>query len=292
MNAVLPWHSATVERVLQLAAADKLPNALALTCAPGWGHEQLLSSVALQLLGLDYNRPVTEIAHADFRWIEPEGAVLKIDQVRRINDFAAQTSQVGGRKIAAIVDAHLFNTNAANALLKTLEEPPPNTHLLLATPYWGKLLPTIRSRCQRIQAAPDHAAARAWLTAQGVDLSDAEFAEYGYAPLTARDAHQVEQVDMTAWLCGLPASSLEDATAQVLDMDVVNWLARWYRRILLHLQGVQIPQCVSAAKSLLIFADQLLDIRRQIESSNAANSRLLVEQLIVRWVQMQRKQSK
>lgn len=289
MSAAFPWQVATIERLLQLAAADQLPNAVVLTSPAGWGHEQLLAAASLQLLGLDDSRAAEEVAHADFRWVVPDGAVLKIDQVRRINEFAVQTPQAGGRKIAAIVDAHLLNTNAANALLKTLEEPPPDTHLLLATPFWGKLLPTIRSRCQRFGVAPDAAAARQWLAAQGVELSDAEFAEFGYAPLTALAANQAEQIDLTLWLTGLTAAPLQDAVAQVMDVDALAWLSRWYRRILLHLQGVAIPQSQASARLLLGFADELLDIRRQLESSNAANTRLLLEQLIVRWVQLQRK---
>lgn len=289
MNAVLPWQVDTIERLLQLAADDQLPNAVALTCPPGWGHEQLLAAVALGLLGLRDSRAVEEIAHADFRWVVPDGAVLKIDQVRRVNEFAVQTPQAGGRKIAAVLDAHLLNANAANALLKTLEEPPPDTHILLATPFWGKLLPTIRSRCQRFQVAPDAAAAQRWLEQQGISLSDVEFAEFGFAPLTALAAAQTEQLDLTVWLTGLAAASLDEAVGQVTDGDVVSWLSRWYRRIALHLQGVEIPQCRATARSLLGFADELLNVRRQIEASNAANSRLLLEQLIVRWVQLQRK---
>ena len=146
MSSALPWHQATIERLLALAHADQLPNAVVLTCPAGWGHDSLLSQAALQLLGVDGDRPVDEFAHPDFRWIAPEGAMIKVDQVRRLNEFAVQTVQAGPRKIAAVLDAHLLNANAANALLKTLEEPPADTHLLLGTPFWGKLLPTIRSR--------------------------------------------------------------------------------------------------------------------------------------------------
>ena len=289
MSAALPWHQPTIERLLALAHADKLPNALALTCPSGWGHDNLLAQAALQLLGVSGDKPVDEFAHPDFRWIVPEGAVIKVDQVRRLNQFAVQTVQAAPRKIAAVLDAHLLNANAANALLKTLEEPPADTHLLLATPFWGKLLPTIRSRCQRFQVAPDTDAARAWLSGQGVRLSDVEFAEFGYAPLAAAAVQQQEHVDLTGWLAGLSATGLENAVAPILNGDVVTWLSRWYRRILLHLQGVAIPACGAGQRALHGFAAELLAARRQIESTNSANSRLLLEQLIVRWLQMQPK---
>jgi DNA polymerase-3 subunit delta' len=286
---MLPWHKPTLERLMALAQADALPNAVALVCPPGWGHDSLLTHAALQLLGVGSDRDVEEFAHADFRWVVPEGAVIKIDQIRRVNEFAVQTSQAGSRKIAAVLDAHLLNTNAANALLKTLEEPPPNTHILLATPFWGKLLPTIRSRCQRFQAPADLPAAVNWLADQGVELSEAEFAEYGYAPLAALDTRAEAHTDLTAWLSTLAAVGLEDAVGQVINADLVVWLGRWYRRVLLHLQGTAIPNCSAPAKGLHGFVDDLLSARRQIESSNAANARLLLESLIVRWLQLQRK---
>ena len=273
---------------MQLLKADQLPNAIALTCAPGWGHEQLLAEASMALLENTDQRVIEEFAHPDFRWVVPDGAVIKIDQVRRINEFAVQTPQIAPRKVAAISDAHLLNPNSANALLKTLEEPPPNTHIILATPYWGKLLPTIRSRCQRFQVAPDIGQAQNWLETEGVSLSDMEFAEVGYAPLTAQAAVARNSVDLTLWLTALAPDSMAASVEQVLDTDVVLWLGRWYRRLLMHLQAQPIPNCTASPQALIGFADDVLNARRQIETSNAANVRLHLEELIVRWLQLQR----
>jgi len=283
----LPWHQPVINRLLDLAATNQLPNAIALSCAPGWGHGDLLVEVALGLLEVKTNASIAEFAHPDFRWIVPDGAAIKVEQVRRLRDFAVQTRQSAPRKVAAVLDAHLLNVNAANALLKTLEEPPANTHVLLATSNWGKLLPTVRSRCQRFQVQPDQTVAQHWLGEQGINLKDAQFAEFGYAPLTAAAAIE-EQLDLTLWISRLADVDLEEAVAPILSSNVVACLARWYRRILGHLQGDVIPSCGVAHRSLFVFADELLSARRQIESSNAANSRLLLEGLIVQWVQLQR----
>jgi len=288
MSEALPWHEPLITRLQALLVNGTLPNAMALTCPPGWGHEQLLAHVALMLLGVTGDKTGEEFAHPDFRWVVPEGAVIKIDQIRRLNEFAVQTTQPGGRKIAAILDAHLLNPNAANALLKTLEEPPPDTHILLATPFWGKLLPTIRSRCQRFQITPNVSAAQQWLAEQGIALDDDTFAEHGYAPLAAAAAVLDSQLDLNAWLAALSAGALEAAVAQASEGDVVMWLSRWYRRILMHLKGNPIPRCAATAPQLLGFADEVLAVRRQVETSNATNSRLLLEGLVVRWLQMQR----
>jgi len=289
MTEVLPWHRPIIERLRGLADADRLPNTIALSCAPGWGHESLLAQVSLALLEVETEQPVYEFAHPDFRWLAPDGAVIKVDQVRRLIHFAVQTPQSAPRKIAAIVDAHLLNPNAANALLKTLEEPPRNTHVLLATSQWGKLLPTVRSRCQRFQISPDPGLARSWLSEQGVAMTDAEFAEFGFAPLTARDCRQSSSLDMTQWLAALGSVPLAGAVEPVLEADVVDWLGRWYRRVLLHVGGSPVPGCEASHSALIGFTDEIVSVRRQIESTNAANVRLLLESLIVRWLQLQRR---
>jgi DNA polymerase-3 subunit delta' len=244
--------------------------------------------VALLLLEVDGERQVDEFAHPDFRWITADGAVIKIDQIRRLTEFAVQTPQKSCRKVAAILDAHLLNPNAANALLKTLEEPPPNTHVVLATPFWGKLLPTIRSRCQRFQVNADITQARVWLQEKGLDISQSTFAEYGHAPLSIAQSRHSGQIEITPWLAELPRASLEVSLEPIMQGDKVNWLARWYRRVLLHLGGDSIPGCQGSAAALIGFSDELLLIRQQIETSNSANARLLIERLIVRWVQLNR----
>ena len=286
--SIYPWHEPTLRRLQVLCSTSQLPNALALTCPLGWGHETLLAQVALLLLEVDGERQVDEFAHPDFRWITADGAVIKIDQIRRLTEFAVQTPQKSCRKVAAILDAHLLNPNAANALLKTLEEPPPNTHVVLATPFWGKLLPTIRSRCQRFQVNADITQARVWLQEKGLDISQSTFAEYGHAPLSIAQSRHSGQIEITPWLAELPRASLEVSLEPIMQGDKVNWLARWYRRVLLHLGGDSIPGCQGSAAALIGFSDELLLIRQQIETSNSANARLLIERLIVRWVQLNR----
>ena len=98
--------------------------------------------------------------------VAPEDSrVVRIDQIRSLIDFAWQTSHAVGRQVIILEQAEAMNPSAANALLKTLEEPPGQLLLLLITDNPGKLLPTIRSRCQRIvfNVPERDAAALAWL---------------------------------------------------------------------------------------------------------------------------------
>ena len=80
--------------------------------------------------------------------------IITVDEVRRVRSFLAHTSGGGASRIVIVDTADLLNVNAANALLKSLEEPPPHTFFLLLTASPGRLLPTIRSRCRVLELAP------------------------------------------------------------------------------------------------------------------------------------------
>ena len=80
--------------------------------------------------------------------------VLSVDEVRRLSSFFGMTSGAGGWRVALVDTADDMNDNAANALLKLLEEPPSRAMLLVLSNTPGRLLPTIRSRCQRLNLRP------------------------------------------------------------------------------------------------------------------------------------------
>ena len=274
MFQLYPWHSGLVERFVDLAERQSLPAAIALTCAEGWGGEDLLARCASELLQIKSELPVDQVAHPDFCWLRPEGAVIKIESIRRLNQFAVQTPQISVRKVAGIVDAHLMNKNAANALLKILEEPPPNTHIILVTPYWGRLLPTIRSRCQRYELEQDRESSVNWLTEQGVVPQAEDLLETNGAPLALLNA---QGFDLRQWLDDLERSREPSACAAVLlKADVVEVLARWSRLLVSR-------QWQSADRQTLAFIDEVNQVRIALQSSNSANPQLLVERLLAQW---------
>ncbi|MGE0697498.1 MAG: DNA polymerase III subunit delta' [Hyphomicrobiaceae bacterium] len=80
--------------------------------------------------------------------------VIPVDEVRRVKAFLGHTSDAGAYRVVIVDTADLLNVNAANALLKSLEEPPARTFFLLLTAMPGRLLPTIRSRCRVLDLAP------------------------------------------------------------------------------------------------------------------------------------------
>ncbi|MEK7357797.1 MAG: DNA polymerase III subunit, partial [Bdellovibrionota bacterium] len=85
--------------------------------------------------------------------IEPDGAQIKIEQARDVLQFISLRA-LGRARVIVIDQAHLLGPQAANALLKSLEEPPSGTYFILVTPLASAILPTIRSRSQLVRFAP------------------------------------------------------------------------------------------------------------------------------------------
>ena len=108
--------------------------------------------------------------HPDLRVLEPDGAVLKIDQVRDLQRGLSLVANEGGQRVALLFGVEQMNSEAANALLKTLEEPPANTTLVLVTTSADALPPTVRSRTTLYRfAAEPEAEVLAALREQGLD---------------------------------------------------------------------------------------------------------------------------
>lgn len=128
-------------------------------------------------------RLVSKGSHPDMRWLErvenPKTGNLnrniKVEQIRALSEFMTMTAALSEWRVVVIDTVDELEPSAANALLKTLEEPPPNTIFLLVSHAPGRLLPTIRSRCRRLEFEPlgDDAMASA-LTAQLPDLPACE----------------------------------------------------------------------------------------------------------------------
>jgi DNA polymerase III subunit delta' len=128
---------------------------------------------------------------------------IRMDDVRGVIDWATKTSARGRGKVAVVHPADSLNVQSANALLKTLEEPPPGTRLLLTTSDPALLLPTVRSRCQLVRLPdPQPDAAAQWLLQQGIpSAADAAtlLAASSGRPLDALEMAQAG-IDAQRWL--------------------------------------------------------------------------------------------
>jgi DNA polymerase-3 subunit delta' len=160
---------------------------------------------------------------------------IKIEQVRALADFMNISTHRQGLRVVVLYPAEALNMPASNALLKTLEEPPPGTVFLLASNGLDRLLPTILSRCRKFALPmPEHADALAWLEAQGVQDADGWLREQGGAPLAALAQAETGSRDELDGLLQVLAQPSVDAALRSADKlskaplaSLVAWQQRW-----------------------------------------------------------------
>jgi DNA polymerase III subunit delta' len=186
----------------------RLPHALLIHEAPGAGGEWLaLFSAQLVLCQRGGEaapcgacvgcRRVAALQHPDLTWVRPEGESrqIRIEQLRDLCAELALTSHVaGGYKVGVMAPADALNRFAANALLKTLEEPPERTLLVLVATAPSRLPPTLLSRCQLLRVrAPSRERSLAWLLEVRGDADwNAALDVLGEAPMLAAQADAAE----------------------------------------------------------------------------------------------------
>jgi DNA polymerase-3 subunit delta' len=159
---------------------------------------------------------------------------IKIEQVRALADFMNISTHRQGLRVVVLYPAEALNMPASNALLKTLEEPPPGTVFLLASNGLDRLLPTILSRCRKFALPmPDHAQALAWLEAQGVQDADGWLREQGGAPLAAlvqAETGSREELDGLLQVLAQPSVDAALRSADKLSKAPLAALVAWQQR--------------------------------------------------------------
>lgn len=167
---------------------------------------------------------------------------IKIDQIRALADFMNISTHRQGMRVIVLYPAEAMNAAAANALLKTLEEPPPFTIFLLVSNSPDRLLPTIFSRCRKFALSiPPREQALEWLREQQVDDADVWLAQQGGAPLAAlAQAQSGTRETMDEFLGYLAQPSIDGALKMADKLqkspvpELVSWLQRWQYDIFSH----------------------------------------------------------
>lgn len=235
----LPWHRDAFARLTSMAEQDRLPHALLLTGPKDSGKGVFARALSAWLLchrdgqrpcgDCDGCRSVASGAHGDLRWLQPDEGkrAIGIDPVRDAIRFVQQTAGYGSHKVLVVRPAESMTLNAANALLKTLEEPAGNSLICLVSDRAGDLPVTVRSRCQSVLLpAPSRVEALEWLGAQplpdGVDAGAALDVASGAvleALTMAAEGSLGQRIAVRDQLLGL-------LTGQVEPLDVAASLAR------------------------------------------------------------------
>ena len=260
---LLPWHVETARSIL--GRRDAFPHGLLVHGQRGIGKHALALSLAQGLLcespradGLGCGTCVgctlmvagqhPDLMRIELLVIDPEEDTIErvdaiaIDRIRSLTDFVQLTSHRHRAKVAVIAPAERMNAPAANALLKTLEEPPPGTYLILVSDEPGRMPATLISRCRKLAPPlPASDESLAWLATQGVDTPEVALAQAAGAPLRALALSDPRvQAERRAWLAALAVPERLPVLALAARIDAggkderrarlahaLEWLIAW-----------------------------------------------------------------
>ena len=320
---MLPWLDKPWQQLEQARVQGRLPHALLIKGQSGVGKRVLADQLAAALLCEQVDaggqpcgrcqscRWLQAGTHPDLLWVTPEeaGKAIKIDQIRALNTTLEMTSHGGRYKIAIIQPADAMNVNAANSLLKTLEEPAANTVLLLLTAAPGRMPATIRSRCQQLEVAlPDTDSAQQWLKAEGVDTdSSMRYLKLANgAPLQARRMADTDDClvrdkrldQLLAIFTGEldPVQTAKDWVEQS-ERQTLEWWRVWLQELVRwQLAGQHPPEADMAQKLRQIVETvdcrKLFDISDRVTNAlsttgSGLNRQMVLEDLLISWAKLE-----
>ncbi len=267
---IYPWQQGAWGQLQQMRA--RLPHAILFHGAAGTGKTDFIEAFAQSLLCENVKadgHACGECAscgwflqgnHPDYRRVRPEALEdeapaaegeegdadkktkstktaskeIKIEQIRALADFMNISTHRQGLRVVVLYPAEALNMPSSNALLKTLEEPPPGTVFLLASNSLDRLLPTILSRCRKFALPmPGHDEALAWLQAQGVQDAEGWLREQGGAPLLAlaqAESGNREELDGLLQFLARPGADAALRAADKLSKAPLAALVAWEQR--------------------------------------------------------------
>ncbi|WMQ73673.1 MAG: DNA polymerase III subunit delta' [Sodalis sp.] len=314
-----PWLNAPYRQILSCYQQGRGHHALLLHSQPGNGEASLCYAINRWLMcrqpndskscGVCYScRLMMAGNHPDFYQPEPKEQTLGVDSIRTIIDSVYGRTRQRGRKVVSLPHAEQLTEQAANALLKTLEEPPEDTYFLLVCKKPARLLPTLRSRCLYWPLlAPNEALGLYWLGQAGFDdtLSACTALRLcANAPLAAEALLQPARWQTRLALC----TALQDALAngdfltllpalnRDKDDEPLHWLLSLLTDALKWQQSAQ-EYLVNADRTSLVTAlaargsagvlhaqwQQWLLCLRQCQEISGVNRELLLTQHLLDW---------
>jgi len=262
-TSLLPWQADAARSIL--SRRESFPHALLVHGPRGTGKHAFALNLAQSLL-CEGPRPDglacgtcagcklaiagqhPDLMRIELLVIDPEEDTIEvvdtiaIDRIRTLTEFVQLTSHRHRAKVAVIAPAERMNAAAANALLKTLEEPPAGTYLILVSDEPGRMPATLRSRCRKLAAPqPTRDESLAWLAAQGIDAPDIALAQAAGAPLRALALSDAQvQTERRAWLAALSVPDRLSVPALAARIDAggkeerrarlahaLEWLIAW-----------------------------------------------------------------
>jgi DNA polymerase-3 subunit delta' len=338
-NPLFPWQTTAWDQLQTMR--QRLPHAILLHGSEGIGKtifaEHLAKSLLCETPGEGGHACAQcascgwfgQYSHPDYRRVRPElldeedalssegdagesekksskaskapSKEIVIGQIRALANFMNISTHRHGKRVIVLYPAEAVNTPAANALLKSLEEPNANTVFILVTNSLDRLLPTILSRCHKFPLGmPSKEQALTWLNAQNVNDAQAWLAQQGGAPLSALQMAQSEnRGDMDAFLRDLSSPGIDSSLRmaekmQKLDVSTtVSWLQRWLYDIFSYKQSGIIRYYPRYQKELALLSGRVDNAalmtaikntgERQAIASHPLSAKLFLEDMLLEY---------
>jgi DNA polymerase III subunit delta' len=306
------WFAAAREEIDAALQAGRLSHGILIHEDPGAGGLELARWITQRVNCTSSLAPCGECQscrwvaagqHPDVTQLSPEGESKQI-LIQPVRDLAADlalTAHTKGYKVAVISPADAMNPFAANALLKTLEEPPARTLVLLVTSQPSRLLPTLRSRCSKLRlVAPSREEAARYLEdTRGAGPWAEAIAATGAGPFALLEADPAElaklRADTVKTLQDIGSGNLQppavadrwargDLATRLACLE--SWVTERIlesgpKRDVTHLSGAGLPLNICR---LFEFSDAVRDMRRLAPTS--INKTMAVEALLWRWAKV------
>lgn len=323
----MPWLRPTWEQLLHAAQHGRLGHAIGIGWDPELGSDRLIEEFSHWLLCHQKTSQQTQESracgqckscllvasghHPDLMQFGQDASQsIGIDDVRSIQHKLSQASHQRGEKVVVLVNAQLLTVAAANALLKTLEEPPGATTVIVASSAWQRLLPTIRSRLQQYSVqAPSVPELAAWLSQQSQQTVAAQENLRGWCdkPLAALEALQEGNLhsDASELYTMIREASLPKSHASVPQVMVILSQLEWVIRDTFwlsqggSLDGCRQPQlceqlgltqrCVDnpeLTQAMRALQEQGTRVRELLNGPKGLNSAVLIQDLLAQWQQV------
>jgi DNA polymerase-3 subunit delta' len=260
-----PWLTGHWSFFIRRLEQDRLAHALMIEGPAGSGKNDLASAMVARLLCTEDQASACGQcrscilfaggAHPDYFDVHPEedSKVIKVDQVRELIGRLDLTTTISARKVAYIHPAETMTASAANALLKSLEEPAGNTVLILVSDHPGRLPVTIHSRCQSICVTqPDSRLVLDWLK------------DSGAVSMVCSTLNELNPAELWRWL----SMCTGDVIKSIMAGTPLNWL----------------PEAVELNDRMLLQLQKQADINRQL-SATPVRGDLLLQDWLIRWAE-------
>lgn len=299
----LPWHDPQWLRIERGIQSGRVPHALLLRGPAGNGKAMFASRLAAVLLCRSDDSPCGTCdscrlcaagSHPDWLEVklEAERREIVVDQIRALIHSVGLTARFGRYKVVIVNPADLMNRHAANTLLKTLEEPPGATVFVLVSSHHAQLLPTIRSRCQRIDfPVPEPGIALEWLHGK-VPEPDSVLALAHGAPVRAVEMSSGDLLevrseldrDLDEVLAGGDPMTVAARWKELGRAAVTRWLVDILaERLRASVRGGAGPGGRGAGtphfSRLLSMLDRCLEVRGGVLARSGTNEQLVLERL-------------